>query len=351
MHSDRHPKRKRQGRARLSDVAARAGVSTITVSRALRKPEMVSTQLRERVEAAARELMYVPNELASALASQRTGTIGVVVPSLTNGVFDDYLKALHDVFLEAGLQVLVLNSRYDEDEEERAIRTLLGRHPEAMIVAGIDQTEQARSLLAHSGIPVVQTLDTNDSPIDINIGLDHREAGHAATSYLLGLGHRRIGLIIARLDHRARRRWDGYQRAMDEAGIDTSKLVVSSPHSTSVTLGAELFSQLMSQEPLPDAVFCGNDDLALGTLFECHRRGIAVPQDISIVGFNDLEFCAVSSPSLTTISTPRYALARRAANIVLEIIRVSGERPAETRIDVGFELVERGSTGPRQPRP
>lgn len=348
MSSNRQ--RERHGRAKLSDVAARAGVSPVTVSRALNKPEMVSAKLRGRVEAAARELMYVPNQLASALASAKTATIGAVVPSLTNGVFDDYLRALHDAFLPAGFQVVVLNTRYDEDEEERAIQTLLGQHPEAMIVAGIDQTAHARNLLTHSGIPVVQTLEIGDDPIDINIGLDQREAGHLATTFLLGLGHRRIGHLIARLDQRARRRWDGYERAMREAGIDTSDLVISWESSTTVGLGAEMFSQLIAQQPDLEAAFCVNDDVALGTLFECHRRGIRVPQDISIVGFNDLEFCSAASPSLTTIATPRYELAQRSAEIVLEIVRGSGRGPAKKRIDVGFKLVERESTAPRASR-
>jgi len=331
----------------LSDVAARAGVSAVTVSRVIRQPELVSVQLRERVDTAARELMYVPNQLASALASARTNTIGVVVPSLTNGVFDDYLKALHDVFMEVGFQVLVLNSRYDADDEERAIRTLLGQHPEAMIVAGIDQTPQAGSLLANSGIPVVQTMEIGEDPIDINIGMDHGAAGHAATSYLLSLGHRNVGMLVARKDARALRRWGGYRRGMEEAGLDSESLVVSTPRPTTVALGSDLFGRLLERHPNTEAVFCVNDDLALGALFECHRRGIRVPEDVSIVGFNDLEFCAVCNPALTTISIPRYDLARRAAEIVLEIIRGSGNRPAEPRIDVGFELVVRGSTGPR----
>src|SRR5436190_6176117 len=139
-------------RTTLSDVAARAGVSAVTASRALRNPDMVSLALRERVASAVRELAYVPNRLASALASARTRTVGVVVPSLTNGVFADYLRALHDAFVPAGFQLLVLNSRYSADEEEKAVGTLLGQHPEAMIVAGIDQSQRATELLAQSGV-------------------------------------------------------------------------------------------------------------------------------------------------------------------------------------------------------
>jgi LacI family gluconate utilization system Gnt-I transcriptional repressor len=336
-------------RTTLSDVGARAGVSAVTVSRVLRNPHMVSAELRSRVERAVGELGYIPSRLASALASARTHTIGVVVPSLTNGVFADYLRALHDIFLPAGFQIVVSNTRYSADEEEKAVATLLGQHPEAMIVAGIDQTARARAMLANAGIPVVQTMELSDDPVDINIGVSQLEAGRAATRYLFDLGHRRIGQISARLDPRSRRRIDGYRLAMAEFGIDTSDLVAATPRPSTVRLGAELFGELLARVPDMEALFCCNDDLALGALFECHRRGIAVPDDLSIVGFNDLEFCASAFPTLTSVAIPRYEMARRAAAIVLEVIRGSGERPAERRIDLGFRIVERQSSSRHAP--
>ncbi len=264
-------------RITLSDVAAQAGVSTVTASRALRRPEMVSPALRARVETAVRDLAYIPNQLASALASSRTHTIGVVIPSLTNGVFADYIRALHDVFIPAGFQVLVSNSRYSPAEEEAAIAAILGQHPEAMIVAGIDQTAHARRLLEQSGVPVVQTMEIAEDPIDINIGLSQRGAGRAATRFLLDLGHTRVGHTSARLDPRARRRMDGYIDAMEEAGLDHRALTASTPRPSTVGLGAELFAAILARSPDIEALFCCNDDLALGALFECQRRGIRVP--------------------------------------------------------------------------
>jgi LacI family gluconate utilization system Gnt-I transcriptional repressor len=310
---------------------------------------MVSAELRRRVEDAVRELAYVPNQLASALASARTHMIGVVIPSLTNGVFADYLRALHDVFIPAGLQVLVLNSRYVPDEEERAVATLLGQHPEAMILAGVDQSDGARRLLARAGAPVVQTMELTDDPIDINIGFSQREAGYAATRHLLDLGFRRIGHIRARLDPRSQRRFEGYRTAMEDARIDPSSLIAATPRPSTVALGSELFAEILQRSPDLNAVFCCNDDLALGALFECHRRGIRVPEGMAIVGFNDLEFSANAYPSLTSIATPRYEMGRRAGEIVLEIIRGSGARPQPPRIDLGFALRERQSTPRRAP--
>jgi LacI family gluconate utilization system Gnt-I transcriptional repressor len=292
----------------------------------------------------------VPNYLASALASARTHIIGAVVPSLTNGVFVDYLRALHDFFLPKGFQVLVLNSRYSMSEEERAIATLIGHHAEALIVAGIDQTERSRTLLEGAGVPVVQTMEIGADPIDINIGLSQRDAGYAATRHLLDLGHRNIAHIAARIDFRAKRRMEGYRQAMADAGIDCTAMVEATTQQSTVLRGAEMFQRVLERLPEVEAVFCCNDDLALGVLFECQRRGIRVPEDLSIVGFNDLEFCASSYPPLTSVATPRYEMAHRAAEIVLEIIRGSGARPPQARIDLGFEIVSRGSTAARRRR-
>jgi LacI family gluconate utilization system Gnt-I transcriptional repressor len=306
---------------------------------------MVSSDLRRRIDAAVHELGYIPNQLASALASSRTGAIGVLVQSLTNGVFADYLRAVHDVLGPADFRVLVLNTRYSAEEEEKAIEGLLGQHPEAMIVAGIDQTARSRLMLEQAGIPIVQTMELADDPIDINIGFSQREGGYAATRYLLDLGHRQIGQISARLDPRSRRRIEGYRLAMEEASLDPAGLISATPEPSRVRLGADLFRDIRARRPDITAVFCCNDDLALGALFECQRQGIAIPSDMSIIGFNDLEFCASSFPTLTSVATPRYEMARRAAEIVLDIIRGGGVRPADPRIDLGFEIRERESTG------
>ena len=336
-------------RATLSDVARRAGVSPVTVSRAIRHPEMVSEDLRKRVDDAVHSLHYIPNHLASALASTRTHIVGVIVPSLTNGVFDDYLGAIQDVLNPAGIQVLVLNVRYSEVQEEEAIATLMGYHPEAMIVAGVDQTERSRQLLRNSGVPVVQTMDITDAPIDLIIGLDHTAAAAAAVQYLYDQGHRRIAHLTARADPRARRRHAGYQQRMDELGLSTKGLVAASPRPSDIEMGGELFGKVLAEVPDVTAVFTCNDDLALGTLFECQRRGIRVPEDVAIIGFNDLDFTVASVPTLSTVSTERRQMGTWAAETILEIIRGSGQRPSQQRVDVGFSIKKRGSTAITRP--
>ena len=340
----RYSKQRDKKRTKLSDVAARAGVSAVTVSRALRQPNMVSPQLRARIDAAVKELAYIPNRAASTLASLRSNIIGAVVSSLTNGVFTDYLRALHDEFLAAGIQVVVFNNRYSREEEERSIVALLGQHPEAIILSDVDQTPHARRLLEHAGIPVVQTMGLTDNPIDINIGVSQHAAGHGATRYLLDLGHRRIGLIGTSLDSRSRTRIGGYRNAMEEAGLLSEDLLEVMTDASSVKSGGELFSALIARVPDLEAVFCGNDDLALGVLFECGRRGIKIPEQMSLIGFNDLEFAASTFPALTTVNQPLRDMAGTATRMLLDLAR--GVEPANSRIDFVTELVVRGSTAP-----
>jgi LacI family gluconate utilization system Gnt-I transcriptional repressor len=303
---------------------------------------MVSPKLHERIKAAVRELAYVPDIAASRLASSRTHTIGVIVSSLTNGVFADYINALHDTLLPAGFQVLILSTRYSEAEEEKAIATMLGQHPEAIIIVGIDQSDHARRLLLESGVPVVQTFQLTDNPIDINVGLDQRQAAFEATELLVKAGHRRIGCIGSRLDARARVRVEGYVAAMEKAGLYAEDLIATTPSQTNVRAGSDLLGKLLDSGQRPEAVFCCDDLLSLGVLFECQRRGIKIPDQMSIIGFNDLEFAASAAPALSSVATPRYEMGKRAAEIVMEIIE-TGQRPPERQVDVGFTLQIRGS--------
>jgi LacI family transcriptional regulator, gluconate utilization system Gnt-I transcriptional repressor len=342
----RVPRKPVSGRATLDDVAARANVSAVTASRVLRKPEMVSDELRERVNRAVRDLAYVPNQMASALASSRTGRIGVIVPSLTNGVFGEFLRAIHDVFVPAGFQVIMLNSNYMSGLEETAISAMLGQFPEAIILTGLEQTGQARRALVRSGIPVIQTLELTDDPIDICIGLSHEQAGYEAARYLIGLGHRHLATISAPHDARSEKRLAGFDRAAAEQGLATWHFASDLP--SSVQVGSQLLTELAGQRPEVTAVFCGNDNLALGALFECQRREIEVPGRLSIVGFNDLETSACAAPSITSIATPRYEMGRQASEIILRIVRGDGSRPAQRTINLGFDLIEReSSAGPK----
>ena len=195
---------------------------------------------------------------------------------------------------------MVLNARYSAETEERAIATLIGHHVEALIVTGIDQTEKSLRFLRQSRVPVVQTMELSDTPLDLNLGLSQYEAGHAATRHLIALGNRRIGHLSARLDPRSQRRHLGYVAALQKAKHPSKPLVASTPRPSTVSTGAELFRELIEKAPDLDAIFCCNDDLALGALFECQRRGIGSPSRYRSL---DLTI-SISAPNLTQRLAP-----------------------------------------------
>ena len=331
-------------RVTLDDVATLAGVSPITVSRVLRKPDAVSEALRQRVTAAVQELGYVPNIAASRLASSRTHAIGVIVPTLYNVIFAEYLFALHDVLVAAGFQVIVVNSRYSEQEEENAIKVLLGQRVEAIIIAGTHHTPLARQLLTRAHLPVVETFELSPDPIDLNIGMLQDRAGQAATQHLIDQGFDRVAFLAGNLDHRAQSRFDGYRQAMQESGLQKLEIITQWQRHSSVALGSDLLALMHERGDRPEAIFCIDDNLALGAMQECRKRGIRVPDDIAIIGFHDLEFSACASPSLSSIMTRRFETGKLAAEKVLSALDSTSRQPPN-QIDLGFEVIARESTG------
>ncbi|MGV3548930.1 HTH-type transcriptional regulator GntR [Rhizobium sp.] len=334
--------RRASGRPTLSDVAELAGVGSITVSRALRDPSRVSPELRERIDAAVDKLGYVLNPNARALASVRSDVIGVLIPSMTNNVFADVVRGIHDGLGGSHLQIQFGNTHYSADEEERLLKVFLGQHPSALIVSGIDQTPAARRLLENAGCPVVQIMEIGPDPVDMMIGFSHFEGGKVVTRHLVETGRKRIAFLGARMDPRSMRRLAGYSEAMAEAGLFDERLITTTTRPSSVTMGADLLTEALVRAPDLDGVVCNNDDLALGVLFACHRGGIDVPGRMGIAGFNDHEMMAAAFPSITSLRTPRYEIGRRA--VTLALAELSGDAARERVFDLGFELKVREST-------
>ena len=305
---------------------------------------MVSLVLRRKIDSAVATLGYVPNMAASRLASARTHSIGVIVPTLYNIIFADYLKALDEIFLPVGFHVVVVNSRYSIEEEEAAIRTLLGQRVEAIIIVGVNHSKMSRRMLIQSRIPVVETFQLSPDPIHINIGLDQTQAGYDATSYLIDKGYKNIGFLFGHRDVRAMERLKGYEHAMSAAGFSANIKVISVPAASSVALGANVMRKLISESQLPDAVFCIDDNLALGAMQECRRVGLSVPNSIAIMGFHDLEFAEYSSPSLSSVQTQRHEMGRLAAQHVLQMLN-AGKAAEQKVLLLDHRIIERQSTG------
>ena len=340
--ADRNRTRNRKNRVTAKDVAERAGVGAMTVSRALRAPASVSEKLRQKIDAAVAELGYVPNRLAGGLASSRTRTVPVLVPSLSNAVFPDIVEGISEVLQDRDLQILLGNTHYSLADEEKLVSVYLSWSPDAFILTGVEHSEQTRRMLTTANIPVVEIVDLADDPIDMSVGLSHVGAGREMGRYLLSQGYRRIAFVGSQMDRdmRSAKRAQGLGVALKEAGIEPGP-VVSLAHPSTVRAGGESVSALLAEAPDIDAVFFANDDLAVGALLACQRRGIDVPGTLAIAGFNGLEFSGEVLPRLTTVRTPRFDIGRRAAELI--VARLGGEDSQNRRFNMDFKLLKRES--------
>ena len=330
------------GRVTLADVALAAGVSPITVSRALRGERAVDPALVERVQAAALSLGYVPDPAARALASQRSAHVTVLIPMLSNTLFVDLFEAVQRGLRPAGYQVLMGVTHYDSDEEEQLLREQLLQRPAGLLVTGLARSDAARALIAQSGVPCVHLMELSVEPGVYSVGFSQTDAAADLTRHLLARGYRRIAFVAVQLDARTVQRMDGWRQELHAAGMHDATLEWQDSAPSSIALGAKLFEQIMRNQPDVDAVFFCNDDLAQGALMAALRMGIAVPQRVAVAGFNDLTGSDQMLPTLTTVRTPRAGMGEAAARMLLALM--GGESVASPCVDLGYELVVRGST-------
>jgi LacI family gluconate utilization system Gnt-I transcriptional repressor len=333
---------KRANHVKLSDVAKKVGVSPITISRALRNPEIVSEDLREVILRTVEEMGYIPNLAARALAGRHNGIVGVITPAINQYIFTSVMAGIEDRFLTTDLRVQYANTLFGFEQEVNHLKSFLAQKPAGVILVGAEHYNGTVPLIEGAACPVVHITDLSQQPDSLVVSVDHHAAGMAATRFLLSRGYSRIGFIGGMTSIRARRRQEGYELVMRETGRFDPALVAVEEEPTSVGLGRRLFSRLLDSAPDIDAVFTQNDDLALGVLFECAQRAIDVPGKIGVCGFNDLDFAPYTQPPLTTVHIPRYDAGYRAADMLMRALR--DEPPAESRIDLGFSIVERGST-------
>jgi LacI family gluconate utilization system Gnt-I transcriptional repressor len=317
----------------LSAVAKLAGVSSITVSRVVRLPGLVAPETRGRVEAAMRELGYVPNQVAGSLASARTRSVGVLVPTIANSIFADTVQGLSDELEPLGYAVILAQSRYDAEREDHMLAALLSRRPEAIIMVGSPATDDGARLLRRAGIPVVETWDLPLAPIDAVAGFDNYAAGVAVARHLVAQGRRNLAFIGGG-DPRATRRWNGFADTALAVGTKTPRrLILERDASASVAALAEL--------PDVDAVFAANDAHAIGFMHGLRAAGLlrdgpAAAQPVAVIGLGDLEMGRLIVPSLSTIRVHGDAIGRTAARLMLT-------RTGPRHVDLGFELVLRDS--------
>ncbi len=298
----------------LEEVAAAAGVSKMTVSRALRGAPDVSAQTRQRVLTATEQLGYVGNRLALSLSSQKTNLVAVVVPSMSNIVFPEVLAGISTGLEGSGMQAVFGLSDYDTRKERDVIRDMLSWRPSAIIVTGLDQPEDTVRMLKSADIPVIQIMDLDGTPIDFNVGLSHGKAGEEMARALIASGRKRFGYIGSALerDLRAAKRKAGFERALHENGLAIIGQRLGDTLS-SVSLGKYLTQQLLRDEPNLDCIYYSNDDMAAGGAF----AGIEASRtdDILMAGFNGLELAAALPVRIATSKSPRRLIGEVAARL------------------------------------
>ena len=339
-------RRRKMQRVTMSEVAALAGVSQSTVSLFLRRPEGVSGKAGREIARAIETLGYVPNLVAGGLAAASARVVSIIIPSIRNAFFAETVSVLQDVLGQQGYQLLVGHSEYSEDQEEVLVRTALSWAPAAIVLTGLAHSDATTSLLKKSGVPVVEMWELGDRHIDMAVGFSHEDVGATAARHLLRKGHKRLAFLGARLqdDRRAAQRAAGFMAAISRADGAAATLF-DNPAPASTEAGALLLARALRQQPDLTAVACSNDLIALGVLFECQRRDIAVPRDLAVIGFGDLGFGANCLPPLTTIRPSGDIIGKEVARLVLGRIQADdAAEPLDPVVDTGHLLVERSST-------
>ena len=324
----------RKRRPTLQDIADLTGVTKMTVSRYLRDPQTVAEGTRERIAAVVEELGYIPNRAPDILSNATSKAIGILIPSLSNQVFSAAIHGIESVTRPAGYQTLLAHYGYNPEREEEQVASLLSYHVDGLILSDSQHTERTRKMIATAGIPVVETMDLPQDPIDMVVGMDHKAAARAMVTEMLLRGRRKVVYLGARLDVRTQLRMEGYYQAMADFGLEGRHLLTE--QSSTFTLGGELLDLALVRYPDLDGLFCTNDDLAVGALLQCQAKWIPVPQQIAIAGCNALDIGHAMTPKLASIATPREAIGREAATMLLA--RLDGKALAETRKDMGFTL-------------
>ena len=328
----------------LRDVSQASGVSEMTVSRVLRNRGDVSQNTREKVLLVAKQLGYVPNKIAGALASQRVNLVAVIIPSLSNMVFPEVMTGISEVLETTDLQPVVGVTDYLPEKEERVLYEMLSWRPSGVIIAGLEHSETSAMMLKASGIPVVEIMDIDGSPVDAMVGISHRRAGREMAVSILKAGYRKIGFLGTKmpLDHRARKRFEGFTEALAKSGVEVTDQEFYSGGSALVK-GREMTQELLRRNPNLDFLYFSNDLIGAGGLLYLIEKGISIPNQIGLAGFNGVELLKGLPRQLATMDACRSEIGRKAAEMIVQQVndpKTSFEKVHELvpKIDFGDTL-------------
>ncbi|WP_239520610.1 LacI family DNA-binding transcriptional regulator [Pseudooceanicola aestuarii] len=303
----------------LRDVSEASGVSEMTVSRVLRNRGDVSVATREKVLNAAKQMGYVPNKIAGALASQRVNLVAVIIPSMSNMVFPEVMTGINRVLETSSLQPVVGITDYLPEKEEKVLYEMLSWRPSGVIIAGLEHSDPCRAMLRAAGIPVVEIMDTDGTPIDAAVGISHRRAGREMGRAILRAGYRKIGFLGTTLgaDHRARKRFEGFTEALAKGGVEIAETEFYSKGSA-LGKGREITQTIMTRRPDLDCLYFSNDMIGAGGLLWMMEQGYDIPGKVGLAGFNDVQLLQGLPRKLATMDSCREEIGSRAAQIILD---------------------------------
>lgn len=324
-------------------MAERANVSVATVSHVINQTRPVSDELRQRVLAAMARLDYQPNALARSLRRQRTSTLGLIIPDTYNPYFAEVARGIEQVAFERDFTVILCHSDYSPDRELQYVDVLRAERAAGAIWIPATEDREAALRLIEYEVPLV-VLDRRVTNIRCPaVVADNLRGGYVATEHLIALGHQRIGCIArpVGLSH-SQDRILGYQAALHDHELANDETLIARG-GFRLEDGYQATFRLLDSEPPPTAIFAYNDIMAMGALRAAHERGLQVPRDFSIVGFDDIPQAAFACPALTTVSQPKFDMGRRGAELLLDLI-AGKTPPAETDAPLEVQLVIREST-------
>ncbi len=323
----------------LEDVARVAGISPMTVSRALNSPQQVRPATVAKVMAAISATGYIPNAQAGSLASNRSRLIAVVVPQINNNMFVDTIQSLNDTLSARGYHMLLCVTGYEAETEAETVSTLLSRRPDGIVLTGIHHSTQLKKVLLQASVPVVEIWDMTPTPIDMLVGFSHEKIGASVAEYLAERGYQKPGLIWTD-DRRALQRKQGLLDALAKRKLaPCAEVPVALP--ALMARGREATVQLLDSHPEVDVLVCSSDTLAQGALMAAQARGLNIPQQLAVIGFGDLDFAAANFPSISTVRIDRQRMGELAAEQLLK--RLQNQVVENPIIDMGFTMVPRDS--------
>jgi LacI family gluconate utilization system Gnt-I transcriptional repressor len=307
----------------MAEVAKHVGVSAMTVSRAFRQDASVSEETRKRIMDAVDALGYVLDQSAGSLSSRRTGFIAALVPSINNSNFSDTARGITDALEKTGLQLLLGYTDYSAEKEEQLIETMLRRRPEGIILTGGAHTTRARRMLDKAGVPVVETWEIPENPVNHVVGFSNSEAMSLLVRELAGKGYRKFGYIggTTARDTRGSQRRNGFIKTIDELGLEPGRMISFGVPPITMEQGAQAIVSMLERWPDTEVVLCVSDLSAFGALMECRRRGLRVPEDIAIAGFGDYEISSICHPRISTINVDCYGIGKQAAARLLDALQ------------------------------